>query len=328
MRSLIIFISILTGFCRCVCSSEQLSAWLLGEVKRDEQLLADALSKADGHSLELLKESPSYVPFFLEAPGSHIFASNVYKPFFDTWKNDNGQIFLSGGYIYRLRFSDAPPLYATSAGYWGGSDWYSLDLGKDFVVEPSSVCNGSGDDYLFATTVAGVPPKIIVYDKHGEVKREEVFDVNVADLEERVAAGEQAFSEKGSPLLEMISLAEYLKTPDGSWREVDLSGPFNLRNQQQRDAERERLKSGVNLTRNEAVNALQSKLSPQAAQRGHALSESRPGPPATEKPGERNPARSTQAGVSPSATLWPAVAAAVAVVSVLGLLWVALKKLK
>jgi hypothetical protein len=169
------------------------------------------------------------------------------------------------------------------------------------------------------------PPKIIVYDKHGEVKREEVFDVNVADLEERVAAGEQAFSEKGSPLLEMISLAEYLKTPDGSWREVDLSGPFNLRNQQQRDAERERLKSGVNLTRNEAIKALQSKLSPQAAQRGHALPESLPGPPASEKLGERNPARATAAGVSPSATLWPAVAA---VVAVLGLLWVALKKRK
>jgi len=297
----------------------------LGEVKRDEQLLADALSKTDGHSLELLKESQSYVPFFLEAPESHVFASNEYKPFFDTWRNDNGQIFLSGGYLYRLRFSDAPPLYGTSAGYWGGSDWYSLDLGKNFVVEPSRVWNGSGDDYLFATTVAGVPPKIIVYDKHGEVKREEVFDVNVADLEERVAAGEQAFSANGSPILEMIALAEYLKTPDGSWRKVDLSGPFNLRNQQQRDAERERLKPGVNLTRNEAIKALQSKLSPQAAQRGHALSESQPGPPALEKPGERNPARSTPAGVSPSATLWPAVSA---VVTVLGLLWVALKKRK
>lgn len=325
MRSLIVFIISLIGFCRYVCSSEEISVWLLGEVKRDEQLLADALSKTDGHSLELLKESPSYVPFFLEAPGSHVFAANEYKPFFDTWENGNGQIFLSGGYIYRLRFSDAPPLYATSAGYWGGSEWYSVDFGKDFVVEPSSVWNGSGDDYLFATSVAGVPPKIIVYDKHGEVKREEVFDMNGADLEERVAAGEQAFSEKGSPILEMISLAEYLKTPDGSWRKVDLSGQFNLRNQQQRDAERERMKPGVNLTRNEAIKALQSKLSPPAGQRGHALSESLPGPPESEKPGERNPARSTPARVSPSATLWPAVAA---VVSVLGLLWVALKKLR
>ena len=38
--------------------------------------------------------------------------------------------------------------------------------------------------------LAGVPPKIVVYDQQGEVKREEGFNVNATDLEQRVAAAE------------------------------------------------------------------------------------------------------------------------------------------
>lgn len=79
--------------------------------------------------------------------------------------------------------------------------WHRLDLNKDLIVESASVWNGSGEDYLFATMLAGVPPKIVVYDQQGEVKREEAFDVNAVDLEQRVAAAEQAYAEKGSPIL-------------------------------------------------------------------------------------------------------------------------------
>lgn len=326
MKNFILFCIVVMALCGRSLYAEPLNDWILAQVQKDEQLLADALSQTDGHSLELLRDSRTYIPFFLEAPKSHASALREYKPLFDAWGNDNGQSFLPGGYIYRLRFADAPQLYAASAGHWDGTTWHSLDMGKDFAVEPSRVWNGSGDDYLFATMLAGVPPKIVVYDQQGEVKREEAFDVNAADLEQRVAAAEQAYAEKGSPILEMLSLAEYLENPDASWREVDLSGQFNLRNQQQRDAERERLKPGFHLTRNAAIEALQSKSSPQAAQRTHATSEPLPQPPAPEKPTERKPAPSTPVGESPSATRWLVLAAVI--VAALGLLWVLLKMRK
>src|SRR5690606_33467534 len=91
-------------------------------------------------------------------------------------------------------------------------------------------------------------------------------------------AAEQPYVAKGSAVFEMLSLAEYLENPDASWREadLDLSGQFNLRNQQQRDSERERLISALPLTRNAAIEALQSKSSPQEPQLPHASSESIP----------------------------------------------------
>lgn len=325
MKNFILFSIVVMALCGRSLYAEPLNDWILVQVQKDEQLLADALSQTDGHSLELLRDSRTYIPFFLEAPGNHASDLTEYKPLFDAWGNDNGQSFLPGGYIYRLRFADAPPLYATSAGNWDGTTWRSLSLGKDIVVEPIRVWNGSGNDYLFATMLAGVRPKIVVYDQHGEVKREEAFDVNDADFEQRVAAAEQTYAGKGSPILEMLSLAEYLENPDDSWREVDLSEQFNLRNQQQRGAERERLKPGLHLTRNAAIEALQSKSSPQEPQRPHASSEPMPAPKAPE-PIKSPQATQTPVEESPSSTRWPVVA--VVIVAVLGLLWVLFKKRK
>lgn len=313
------------GMCGWSRSAEPLSGWLLEQVQKDEQLLVDALSQTDGHSLELLKDSRTYVPFFLEAPGSHASDLAEYNPFFDAWGNDKGHNFLPGGYIYRLRFAGASPLYATSAGNWDGTTWHSPSLGKDFVVEPARVWNGSENDYLYATMLAGVPPKIIVYDQRGEIMREEAFDVNAADFEQRVAAAEQTYAEKGSPILEMLSLAEYLENPDASWREADLSGQFNLRNQQQRDAERERLKSAPHLTRNAAIEALQSQSPPQETQRPHASSEPMPAPKALD-PIRSRKATQTPVEESPPPMRWPVLAAAV--LAALGLLWLLLKKRK
>jgi hypothetical protein len=310
------------ALCGWPLSAEPLNDWLSAQIQKDEELLSDANSQINGASLELLRDSRTYMPFFLEAPESHASDLTGYKPLFDAWGNDNGQSFLPGGYIFRLRFADAQPLYATSAGNWDGTTWRSLSLGKDFVVEPARVWNGSGDDYLFATMLAGVPPRIVVYDQHGEVKREESFDVNDADFEQRVAVAEHAYAEKGSPVLEMLSLAEYVENPDASWREVDLSGQFNLRNQQQRDAERERLKPGLHLTRNTAIEALQSKSSPQEPQRLRASSEPMPAPEPMKSPKAEPP----PVEESPASTRWPVVA--VVVVAALGLLWVLLKKRK
>lgn len=49
-------------------NAEELDAWLLAQVQKDEQLLADALSQSDGHPLELPKDSLTYVPFLREPP--------------------------------------------------------------------------------------------------------------------------------------------------------------------------------------------------------------------------------------------------------------------
>jgi len=325
MRNFIFFGILLMTLCDGSLSAEPLNDWLLEQMQKDEQLLADALSQTDGHSLELLRDSRTYIPFFLETPRSHASDLTEYKLLFDTWRNDNGQSFLPGGYIYRLRFADAPPLYATSAGDWDGTIWHSLTLSKDFVVDPARVWNGSGTDYLFATMLAGTRPKIVVYDQHGEVKREEAFDVNAVDLEEQVAAAEQTYAGKGCPILEMLSLDEYLENPDEPWREADLSGQFNLANQQQRDTELERLKLRPHLTRNAAIEALQSKSLSQEAQRSHASSEPMPVPQSPEptKPPKATP---TPVEESSSSTRWPVLA--VVIVAAVGLLWLLLKKRK
>lgn len=303
--------------------AESLDDWILAQVQNDEQLLSNAFSQTDGHSIDLLKYSRTYVPFFLEPPANYAFDS-VSKAAFDAWfAEENRKGILPGGYIYRLRFDGASPLYAASAGNWEVETWYSIDLNKDLIVESASVWSGSGADYLYATMLTGVPPRLVVYDRQGEVKSEEVFDVNAADLEQRLKAAKQAYAEKGAPILEMLSLAEYLENPDASWREVDLSGRFNLRNQQQRDTERERLKSGLHLTRSAAIEALRSKLSSQEVQRPDASSESVPQAP--------GPIPSSQAEPTPleeplSSTRW--LVAAVGVFTALGLLWVFLKKRK
>jgi hypothetical protein len=248
----------------------------LRQVQKDEQLLANALSQTDGNSLELLRHSRTYTPFFLEAPGIAASASMEYQPLFRQWESENGQSFLPGGYIYRIRFADAATLYATSSGDWGGLDWYSIDLGKIFEIEPSRVWSGSGEDYLYATTLTGVPPRIVVYDEQGEVKRKEAFDVTAANLEQRVEAAEKVYAGKRSPVLEMLSLGEYLENPDASWRELDLSGRFNLRNQHESRSERERLKHYYDLSRSVAVEMLKSMPLPESAQRAHVSAESMP----------------------------------------------------
>lgn len=325
MKSFILFSIVVMALCGRSLYAEPLNDWILAQVQKDEQLLADALSQTDGHSLELLRDSRTYIPFFLEAPGSHASDLAEYNSLFDAWGNDKGQNFLPGGYIYRLRFADASPLYATSAGNWDGTTWHSPSLGKDFVVEPARVWNGSENDYLYATMLAGVPPKIIVYDQRGEIMRKEVFDVNAADFEQRVAAAEQTYAGKGSPILEMLSLAEYLENPNASWREADLSGQLNLRNQQQRDAERERLKSDLHLTRNAAIEALQSQSPPQEPQQPRTSSEPILAPKAPD-PIKSPKAEPTPVEESPVSPRWPVVAVVIA--AALGLLWVLLKKRK
>lgn len=240
-------------------TAETLNKWLSGQVRAEEHLLADALSYTGGHSLDLLKDSRTYVPFFLEPPRNSAFVSAEQKASFDAWIKDTPSSFLPGGYIFRLRFNSAPPLYATSAGEWSGNTWHSLVLAKDFTIESDRVWDGSGGDFLYATLLAGVPPRLIVYDQRGEIKREDVFDVSAPDLEQRVEATAKTYSRNRRPVLELLSLAEYLENPDTPWRAAETSGQFNLRNQEQRDEERKMLKFVKPLSRNAALEALQQR---------------------------------------------------------------------
>lgn len=235
-----------------------LNQWLVEQVRSEERLLSDALSQVNGQSLDLLKDSKTYVPFFLEVPQQYSIESADQKSFFNAWVKNNEPGFLSGGYIYRLTFRGAPPLFALSAGEWSGNTWHSLALGMDLRIDPNHTWEAVNGDFLYATFLGGAPPRIIVYDLQGEMQRQEVFDMSTEDLEQRVEVAVSAYTLNGTPALEMISMAEYLESQDVSWREVDLSGEFNLRNQQQRPDEQERLKLAGQLTRSTALNALQS----------------------------------------------------------------------
>jgi hypothetical protein len=245
--------------CREGLAEEPLDRWLLQKVQKDEQLLIKALSQTDDHSLELLKDARSFVPFFYEAPAKYTFESAEQKAKFDDWvAKGSREDFLPGGYIYRLRFAKGPSLYATSAGDWDGTTWHRLPMGRGIVVEPTQVWNSSEDDELLVTLIAEASPRLLVYDQYGQIKSEKVFDSHAPDLDQQVRAAQQSYQENGSPILEMLSLAEYLKNPYTQWRRLELSGQFNLRNQQQREVERSILKDEQRLTRHVLVQALEA----------------------------------------------------------------------
>lgn len=251
----------LTMLCRGGLAEEPLDRWLLEKVQKDEQLLINSLSQTHGHSLELLNAARFYEPFFYEVPAKYTFESAEQKAKFDAWlAKGSGEDFLPGGYIYRLRFAKALPLYATSAGDWDGTTWHRIPMSRGIVVDPTQVWNSSEDDELLVTLIAGASPRLLVYDQYGQIKSEKVFDSHGADLEQQVRAAQQPYQENGSPILEMLSLAEYLKNPDTQWRRLDLSEKFNLRNQQQREVERSILRNEQRLTRHLLVQALEASI--------------------------------------------------------------------
>jgi len=318
MKLCIFFLAAMIGS----AAAETLNQWLAAQVQRDEQLLVDALAQTGGHSIEMLKDTKTYVPFFLEAPEGAAFAPAEQREAFETWMKDSGQGFLPGGYVYRLKFKAAPPLYAMSAGEWDGNVWHSIDLGRDVTVEPENLWESSNGDYHYATLLGGVPPRLIIYDQNGEITRQESFDAFATDFEKQLEAAIAPYSSSGKPVLEMISLAEYLQQPNELWRAVDTSGQFNLRNQHQRPDEQEGLKQIGNLTRSAAVSALtvttqQTTLTP------------RPPPivqPPIAKKTEAKVTTSTPSNEPTSPTPWSMII--VLVVVALGLLRFLLKKAK
>lgn len=304
-------------------TAETLNQWLADQVRRDEQLLVDALTQTGGHSLDMLKEAKTFVPFFLEAPKGVTFASAQQKEAFEAWMKESSQGYLAGGYVYRLKFKTAPPLYAVSAGEWSGNTWHSIANGKDVQIEPGNIWESSDSDRLYTTLLAGARPKLISYNQDGKVAHQETFDASALDLDKRLQAAVAPYASSGKPSLEMISLVEYLKQPNAEWRAVDTTGQFNLRNQHQRADEQERLRQVGQLTRGEAV----SGLSTNAATTTQTTPTPPPPmvqPPAPKKALEAKPA--TPSEEPTSSTPWSIIV--VLIVAATGLLWLLVKKRK
>lgn len=293
-------ILLLATFMTGDATAETLSQWLAGQLRADEQLLSDSLSQVGSHSFGLLKGAQNYVPFFLEPPQGTTFASAEQKASFEDWvKEEHSAGFLPGGYIYRLKFKTAPTLYATSAGYWEGETWRCLALGKDIAMDPQHAWEMTESDGFYGTLLAGMTPRLIVYDQKGELKRQDAFDPSMEGWEQRLEAAISSYSRHEKPVLEMISLSEYLNGLDAPWRTVDLTGRFNLRNQQHRPDEQERLKLVGPLTRSSALSTLQA------------------------SDVEVEPTSATASGHPASSTPWSNIGAGIA--ATVGLLWWLLK---
>lgn len=304
-------------------SAETLNEWLAEQVRTDEQLLADSLSGVGGHSLSLLKDARTYVPFFLEAPKNFTFSSADQRKSFEAWIEKNRSGFLPGGYIYRLSFNAAPPLYATSAGEWSGTTWRSLALGREITLDPQHAWSGANGDYLYATLLSGVRPRLLVYDHRGEMKHQEVFDAATANFEQRLDAALKPYSQNSKPMMEMVSLAEYLKDQNAPWRAVDISGQFNLRTQQQRPDEQERLKKTIPLTRTTTISLLQpTQQSTPSPSQSAAPALMTPAPTAAPAASTQTPTPASQAPVAvvdqPS-PVWPWLVGIVVLVVIVAL---------
>lgn len=304
--------------------AETLNNWILSRVQADEQLWIKSIRGIDGHELALLEHSKYYVPFFMELPdvGSSLIEHDATR--FRDWKKQKDEDLLPGGYIYRMKFETAPPLYAMSAGFFEIYKWHSLSLVNDLEIEDSQVWESPKRDCLYTTLLAGPRPRLINYNRSGEVAHQETFNASDNDFEQQLQAALAPYSSSEKPVLEMISLAEYLQQPNAIWRLLDVSGQFNLRNQDQRPDEQELLKQIRHLTRSAAVSALMI----DTATTNQPKPTLRP-PPFVRLP----PKQSAETKLSPtgseqptSSTPWSLIVVSMAAAT--GLAWVLLKKRK
>lgn len=151
-------------------------------------------------------------------------------------------------------------LYSLSGGGWN-NQWFDPSLGRELEVEPLKVWAGSeADDFLYATILSGIPPRLVVFDLNGEATEERRFDLADPDVASTIEEVANQYSRSGEATLEMVSLAEYLREDDPSWRKVEITSAFNFRNQHKRPKESQRIEEVAKLTRAEAKGELQSRL--------------------------------------------------------------------
>lgn len=323
MKIITLFLAV-CSICSTSLRAETLNNWILSKIQSDEQLWKDAISGAGGHELKLLESSKFYVPFFMELPSGVDSLTGRDATLFGDWKILEDKTLLPGGYILRLRFKSVAPLYTMSAGNWESDAWHSIAIGKDVKIESTDTWEVSNGEYLYATLLAGVWPRLIIYDQNGEVARQESFDASAADFEKQLEAAIAPYSSSEKPVLEMISLAEYLQQPNPLWRAVDTSGQFNLRNQHQLADEQERLKQIRHLTRSAAVSALitDTVTTTQTTPSPKPPSEEQPPAPKTTE------AKPAQLSSKEPASSMPWGVILIFIVAAIGLAWLLLKKRK
>ncbi|MFC7337451.1 hypothetical protein ACFQY0_09715 [Haloferula chungangensis] len=300
--------------------AEPLDKWLLEKIEADEELLRAAVLRENGRDIRLLESSTTYVPFFVEPPDFGSEPQNYDGSSMTAFFNQQDASLLAGGYLYRIAFGNGSALYALSGGDWDGKAWFSPNLGKELEINPLKVWAGSGGaDFAYATILSGVPPRLVLFDGNGEVKEERRFDLSDPDLASKIQEAENQYSSAGEPALEMVSLAEYLRENAPSWRSVEVTSAFNLRNQHKRPEEIERIEEIEKLTRNEAEGELRSRL-------GHREVADEPSNPKVETDAPRNTGLASEDETSqPETNLrngesetpsWPLVLGAIAVLGV------------
>ena len=243
--------------------ADSIDVWLLGKIERDEEQLTWALRGENGYSVELLPSASRWsAPLFLEQPslsGSWDVGTEYIAELGDYFAKERKSGHLAGGYLYLVTFSDGSALYSLSAE--GARKWFSPIFNREVEIAPRKVWAGApGADFSYATILSGVPPRLVLFDGNGEVKEEHRFDLSDPDLASKIQDAANQYSSAGEPTLEMVSLSEYLREENPSWRSVEITSAFNFRNQHKRPEEIERIEEIQKLTRDEAKGELRSRL--------------------------------------------------------------------
>ena len=236
--------------------ADDLKNWIAKQIREDEALLADALNETNGRSIDLLKSSPSYVPFFLDQPNNNGEGAESIGHHLDR----DPTKFVSGGYVFRLRFEEAQPLYALSGGDWAAEKWYSPRFNSELGINGLEVWAGdSGSEFSYASYIRGMPPRIVVYDLKGK-SVEKTFHPSDEDFSASLEVELALYSNQQKPTLELVTLAEFLKNEDLNWRPAAINSNYNFRNQHFRPEEAEYIIDANELNRNEAINILSNKV--------------------------------------------------------------------
>lgn len=244
-----------------IVGANTLDAWILERISQDERILRDATLRQNGRDLNLLKPATTYTPFFLETPSFDVSVPEKGLDALSGYLNSHTESFLSGGYIYRIRFAGGESLYALSSGDWDGANWLSPPLKKEIRINPFKVWKGDNDDpYIYASILAEVPPKLVTYNSKGDYELERSFDVSDPNLAAEIARAEEIYASNDQPSIELISLAEYLISSDPTWRDFHHGGRFNFRNQHDRPEEAQHVNIASDFKRATAVTLLEDRL--------------------------------------------------------------------
>jgi len=192
-------------------------------------------------------------------------------------------------------------------------------VGREVKINPFDLYVAQDQqNWSYATLITGVPPELIIYDANGTQMKEVSFDLNDPEIENAIASSITSLGQVEKPVVEKILLSEYLNGENNSWRPLDLSDGFNLRNQHQNEAEKNRIDNSPQLTRDRAKELLVKNYGVQATALKSDNAQSAYVPQATQKP--KPPSVSLEKNKSKSTFFWIWVGAVAIIISVIVLL--------